>query len=343
MDTLLCLHSTALSTAASAPDWVQLIPAGTFSGVDGRGPYVVEDMAGIIAASISPGRKLPIDENHSTDIKAETGDPSPARGWIVAMEAREDGIWGQVEWTETGQALIDDRAYAYLSPAFLATSKKPHRVSQILRASLVNDPNFTMKSLHKKGDAPMDEAIAEALGLGPDADLAAATAAISGLQATLASMRKALNVKDDADGDAMITALNARLTADPDDDPPGGDKDTAIAGLEEQIKSLNAQLTGLTETTAKKSATDVVDAAIAAGKLVPSLRDHYISRHMKDPDGVATELAAFVSINAGGISKPPVETEAGAVDAAGQEVIALMGLDPDAYAKTHKKIMKEYG
>lgn len=339
MDTLLCLHSTALSTAASAPDWVQLIPAGTFNGADGRGPYSVDDMDAIIAASMRPGQKLPIDENHSTDIKGENGDPSPARGWIVAMEARDDGIWGQVEWTASGQALLEDRAYAYISPVFRASEKKPHRVTQILRASLVNDPNLTMKSLHKKGDAPMDEAIAKALGLKPDADLAAATAAISGLQATLASMRKALALEDDADGEAVITALNARLKAKPEE----GGKDEVIAGLEEQITSLNARLTSLTETTAKKSATDVVDAAIAAGKLVPSLRDHYIARHMKDPDGVAKELDAFVSINAGGIAKPPVETEAGAVDAAGQEVIALMGLDPEAYAKTHKQIMKEYG
>ncbi|WP_306050109.1 phage protease [Oceaniradius stylonematis] len=339
MDTLLCLHSTALSTAASAPDWVQLIPAGTFTGADGRGPYIVEDMDAIIATSMRPGQKLPIDENHSTDIRGENGDPSPARGWIVAMEARDDGVWGQVEWTGSGRALLEDRAYAYISPVFLASENKPHRVTQILRASLVNDPNLTMKSLHKKGDGPMDEAIAKALGLKPDADLAAATAAISGLQATLASMRKALALDDDADSEAVITALNARLKAKPEE----SGKDEVIAGLEKQITSLNARLTSLTETTAKKSAIDVVDAAIAARKLVPSLRDHYISRHMKDPDGVAKELDAFVSINAGGIVKPPVETEAGAIDAAGQEVIALMGLDHEAYAKTHKQIMKEYG
>ncbi|MCD9150122.1 phage protease [Pseudophaeobacter sp. MA21411-1] len=32
---------------------------------------------------------------------APKGLPAPARGWITATQARNDGIWGRVEWTGT--------------------------------------------------------------------------------------------------------------------------------------------------------------------------------------------------------------------------------------------------
>ena len=45
----------------------------------------------------------------------QAGEPlvgaSTARGWIVNLEARDDGLWGQVEWTAHGSALMADKAY----------------------------------------------------------------------------------------------------------------------------------------------------------------------------------------------------------------------------------------
>ncbi|MGG8896324.1 phage protease, partial [Escherichia coli] len=79
------------------PEWINLLPAGAARTVDGRGPYTVASMAALIAASLQDGQKLPLDENHATDKGAVLGLPAPARGWIVALEAREDGLWGKVE------------------------------------------------------------------------------------------------------------------------------------------------------------------------------------------------------------------------------------------------------
>jgi phage I-like protein len=74
-----------LLDGAPVPEWVHLLPIGTFSGVDGRGPYTVPDPAAVIAASMAV-RRLPVDENHATDLAAPKGEPSPARGWIVEMQ-----------------------------------------------------------------------------------------------------------------------------------------------------------------------------------------------------------------------------------------------------------------
>ena len=98
----------AFDAGQAAPDWVHLLPApvgGKIGTTDSRGPYHVTDTAALIAASFAEADRLPIDENHSTDLAAPRGEPAPARGWIVGMEARADGIWGQVEWNAAGADL----------------------------------------------------------------------------------------------------------------------------------------------------------------------------------------------------------------------------------------------
>lgn len=352
MDTILALCSTALTDPGSVPDWVQLMPAGEFTGADGRGPYLASDLQSIIDASMKPGRKLPIDEMHAIDLNATTGAPAPARGWIVEMQARADGIWGRVEWTPTGRALMEDKAYGFISPALQVTKAKPHRVRMISRASLVNDPNLTMKSLHNRKDLSMDKELAEALGLADGATAADAVAAVkelkagsTALQTSLNAAKKALDLGEDADGDALVRALNAKLTAKLDASAAGGggDKAALIAALQNQVSGLADQLTTLTQTHGKARAEQVVDAAIADTRLVPALRDHFISRHMKDPGSVEKELAAFPRINAGGVSKPPMQTGSGTLDEADQQIVSLMGVDPEAFAKTKADVMKELG
>lgn len=108
--------------SASAPEWIQLLPAGVEGVIDtqdDRGPYHVTDAEQIISASFAGDSRLPIDENHSTDLAAPNGQPAPARGWITQMEARPDGIWGQVEWTAQGTELVTTKAYRGISPVIL--------------------------------------------------------------------------------------------------------------------------------------------------------------------------------------------------------------------------------
>lgn len=145
---------TALDAGGGvAPEWVHLIPAGTFRGADGRGPYHVSNPAAVIAASMAAARgKLPLDENHSTQRAAPAGAASPARGWIVELQAREDGIWGRVQWTDEGRALVTNGAYRGISPVFEHAAGGT--VMRIRSAALTNDPNLTqLATLHDNLDA----------------------------------------------------------------------------------------------------------------------------------------------------------------------------------------------
>ncbi len=335
------LNSTALrlATDGTAPEWVHVLPSGSFSGVDGRGPYTIDDAQELIRQSVEPGRKLPIDVNHAIDLQGKDGKPSPARGWIVALEARADGIWGRVEWTDEGAREVGGRDYGYLSPVFLHTKGRPHRVTQLLRVSLTNDPNLKLTALHSRKETDMEEELRSALGLPENADqaaiLAAVTASLSASTAAVATMArvaKAAGLAESATADQVVTALQSR----------GSAADTEVAELRDQVKQLNTQLTTVVTEAAKKAAVSVVDKAIEEGKVVPALRDRFIARHMREPEEVEAEIKLMPSLHAGGLGKRrvlPVEGDASLSDG-DAEVCQLMGLDPKAFAKT-SAAMKE--
>jgi phage I-like protein len=90
---------------ASAPEWIELLPAGVFYGRDGRGPFRLDDPAAVIASTtaMQMNAGLPIDYDHATDFGAPEGRPAPAAGWIRELEVRTGAVWGRVEWTARGQ------------------------------------------------------------------------------------------------------------------------------------------------------------------------------------------------------------------------------------------------
>jgi phage I-like protein len=349
----LCQPQPLAVAGDEPPEWVHLIPAGEIVTQDGRGPYRLTDAAAVIRASLAEaGGRLPIDENHATDYQAPKGGPSPARAWIVALEARADGIWGRVEWTRSGRELVTDRAYRALSPAFLHA--RDGTVLRILRAALTNVPNLRgLAALHQRETAMKEvlDKLKQMLGLDSDADdekiwrslqavIDAAAAekakAATALQAALKSIATAAGLKDDADGKAILAAVT-QLAAGTD-----GDKDKSILALQAEVRDLAGKLKAATDETARDKATAAVDAAIADGKPgVRALRDHYIGRHMADPAAVDKELDGLPSLTrpSGASQAPPVATGADGkpvvtLHAAHTAVARLLGTDPEAMKKT---------
>lgn len=348
--------------AGQAPEWVHLTPAGTFSGGDGRGPFTLESADDVIRASMSAG-KLPLDENHAIDLAAPEGRPAPARGWIVEMQGRADGLWGRVEWTATGKRLVEDGDYRGISPVLAAT--KAGKLVKILRASLVNDPNLPLTTLHhRENDMDFLAKLRQALGLKNDAAEDAVLTTVTSHAAIAASQVKvaeAAGLKAGASAEELVTHLQARAKLDPKVDAvkaalkaAGIEFDQATpeqisahmksggagdAELRQTVISLQSQLTTLQSEGAKEKATTFVDAAIAAGKPIKPLRDHYITRHQKDAASVETEINALISIHGGAI-KQPKPAEGGALDADEIATCELMGLDPKLYAASKADLEK---
>lgn len=168
MSPTIAICSAQALPATSIPEWVHLLPAGQVRTVDGRGPYTVSDMTALCAASMAGG-KLALDENHSTDKAAPLGLSAPARGWIVALQARPNGIWGKVEWTPEGRQLVP--GYRGISPV-IRHDKSSGRIDAILRASLTNTPNLSgLVALHSQAPQDVRKWLIDTLSITPEGDM----------------------------------------------------------------------------------------------------------------------------------------------------------------------------
>uniref|UniRef100_A4WS39 Mu-like prophage I protein-like protein n=1 Tax=Cereibacter sphaeroides (strain ATCC 17025 / ATH 2.4.3) TaxID=349102 RepID=A4WS39_CERS5 len=313
------------------PEWVHLLPSGTVETADGRGPYTAPSLQAVIAASPV---KVPIDENHSIDIAAPLGLPSPARGYIVEMQARVDGIWGRVEWTGTGRALMADRAYFGISPVIVHDKAK--RVLSIQRASLTNRPNLRgLAALNQETTMTLMERLAELLGLDAAATEDQVLAAVSkmketpgtALQSALTEIGTAMGVA--ADQAAILAAARARAAGT-----------EQITALQSELASVATELRTLKEAGAQARAEAFVDGEIKRGRVgVKPLRDHYVAMHMADPARVEKELGALPVLGGTGTiqtAAPVLKDGEIALNADQVAAARLIGIDPKAYAETLK-------
>lgn len=331
---------------ASVPEWVHLLPNGEIRTADSRGPFHVRNGAALMQRSLTAGDRLVIDENHATDLAAPRGEPAPARGWITELQARQDGIWGKVEWTTAGRRLLASKAYRGISPVIEYLADKS--IVAIRRASLVNQPNLRGLTALNSESSTMDflAKLAAALGLDSNAseevilaDVAklkdesgekAADAKVA-LQAQLSPIAEALGLAKDAESDVIVSTATALMAA-------GADKNgDVVTGLMGQITALSAEVETLRTDTAREKATAFVDGAIAARKAgVKPLREHYIAMHMQDPERVEKEINSFVSLNVShtGLQPEPPKDGKTALTPEQKRAVALMGIDEAAYLET---------
>lgn len=329
-------EATALGSAqaldSALPEWVQLVPAGAFNGVDGRGPWLVENAGKVIADSLpANGRPLVIDYDHATDLAASAGRPAPAAGWIVEMAARENGLWGRVEWTEAGAAAVKGREYRFLSPVF--THDKMGKVIRMMRAALTNNPNLELTSLNhlQSGDIIMDEtlkALLAVLGLPADTDREKAINAVKSLAAAdtdkasrLTALAAKAGLKPDAAADELVTALQSNAAVDPARYVPIA----ALTELQGKVSTLEKAQTGAAVETA-------VNAAIEDGKVSPAMKEWATNYATQDLAGFKAYCASAPAIVVPGakLDRAPVDKD-GALSADAKAVCAAMGLTEEEF------------
>jgi len=296
----------AVDLAGVVPEWVELIPAGEFSGRDGRGPYLL-DADAVLQAFAAWGMPLAIDYEHQAFNAADNGQPAPAAGWVDALEVRGGALWGQVAWTERAAAHIGQREYRYLSPVF--DHAKDGRVMRLLGAGLTNNPNLYLTALNRAAPGlaanpspspgvAMDE-IVERLCYMLNLPLTSTPEEIQGhLQRLLdrlgspetAAMRAALALPEAAGLPELLTAAHARLAADPDPQ-----RYIAIAEhhrVSAERDALVAERDGLLAERHAAQVEQAVGEALAAGKVTPAEEVWARSYCTADLAGFATFVAA---------------------------------------------------
>ncbi|MFZ5749910.1 MAG: phage protease [Pseudomonadota bacterium] len=333
-DDTACMAALPLSGGGDVPEWVHLVPArsGAVQTADRRGPYIVEDAEAIIRASFAEADELQIDENHAQDLAAGMGLPSPARGWITEMQARDDGIWGRVRWSEAGRSLVADRAYRAMSPVI--TFDKARRITRILRASLVNRPNFRgLAALNQETDRMNTQRLLEALGLPGDASEEQALAAIDRLRAPQEAMQSAMTELATVfglEGAAPSAVLAAARLA------RAGTAETVA--LQARVSELQAEIDGLRTAERRQASATFVDAALAEGRagVRQDNRDELIALHMEQPGAVEKLIGGLPKLDATRAhTQPPVRDDDGvALNQAQSEAAKLLGLDAETYRRT---------
>ena len=338
----------ALNAEQGVPVEINLLPASALvTTVDGRGPYRVADVPRLIAESLqASGGRMPVDENHSIDLAAPKGEPSPARGWMTGLQSRADGIWAPVDWNESGRQLLADKAYRGISVVFHHDAAGT--ITRILRASLTNKPNLRgLVALNSETNMDLLAKLRKILGLAEDADEAAIIAAIEGktgataiqaaqtaLQAQLAPIAKAAGLAEASDAAtvlATVTTLATQAAA-------GGAKPETITALQTELAGVTTKLNDLMQSGANDRATAFVDGEIAKGRVgIKPMRAEYIAMHAANPGHTEKLIGAMPILGASGaLSTPPKPDKDGTIALNSEQAKAadLLGIPHKDYAAT---------
>ena len=309
MTFLASLLATALPLAANGQ--AQLLPAGKFSARDGRpGPdqqWSLDDTQGLKLSeamnAICAKTPISIDYEHQTLLAAKNGQPAPAAGWILKTVWRAgEGLFAEVNWTERAAALIAGNEYRYISPVILydkagnitgvhnaALVSTPALLGmepvQAALAALAADPSFNPHRTAQEALMDLAQLVA-LLGLSASAtaaDVSAKIGELMGMAKMAEAMCSALGLQTGADEAAALAAVQ-RLAATPD-----AATVATVAELQRQLTALNAQIV-------ERTATEAVDGAIAAGKLMPAMRAWALTLGKHDMAQLRTFIAAAVPI-----------------------------------------------
>lgn len=191
-----------------------------------KGTFLFDDQAArsVMNAYQAHGNDVMIDLEHlSLEQESNAFDPD-ARAWCH-LEVRNGELWAtQVGWTPDGETRLREKRQRYISPAFEA-DKKTHRITRVLNIAITALPaTDNLKPLVAasarvrltiEGDSPMTPeqfaALAEALDLGPDAN-------VEDVLATVAAMVK--KIQDAANGTPPADDAAAAANDAPKKDEP---------------------------------------------------------------------------------------------------------------------------
>lgn len=285
--------------AKTPPEWIKLAPRGKFTARDGRKFDTDPDV--LVERFNADGVAVPVDVDHATVKKAMFGDAAPAVGWIEKLEARPDGLYGQVSWLEEGVRVLSARSHRYVSPALKADDFG--KAIWLHSAGLVAAPAISMPavaSAQPKTEPNMLKAIAAALGLNEDAAEASCLSAITDL-------RKRIDPAIHQQILETLSAVQAELG------------DIKAAGRKEKVDAL-------------------LEGALKAKKITPAQREKYEALCTTD-DGLV-QVTALIETLGAGLKPTDLDTrrEPGSVatlSAEDRDVMKMLGQTEEEFRKAN--------
>lgn len=309
---------------SNAPEWIPILPGGAaLVGRDGRS-WINSVPEGVVSEFVAGAKDMPLDWEHSTELKAPKGEEAPAAGWFKELQVREDGsIWGRIEWTDKGREAVVSKAYRYISPVFMY-DPATNLIIKLTSVGLTNRPNLYLPALNR--EQHMEE-------LSMNQTQFAALLAALGLAAT-ATAEQAINHVTKMQGD-LTTALNHASQPPLDKFVPKADYDVVLAKATNAEQKLADQAKAALETAINAE----IDTALKAGKITPATKDYHIAQcRMEgglDRFKAFCQAAPTVAADSDLDKKKPGETET-ALNAEEAQVAAMFGNSADDINKYGK-------
>lgn len=257
------VQQIALNAEGTAPEWIELIPAGfDVRGRDGRA-WINPDPQAVVEATAADTHPLPLDWEHATETRAPQGLDAPAAGWIEETAVREGGsIWGRVDWTLRGRQMVEGKEYRFVSPVF-AYDKVTGVIRRLVNAALTNTPNLLLTALNRQSDDGGEDQLHREP---PEQTLSIAT-----------RLATVLGLASNATEDDIVTAVtearaaNRSGSVDLSSYAPRADLDAAV----NRAETAEASLKTIREADHAKAINTAIRAAQDAGKIIPASEQQY--------------------------------------------------------------------
>jgi len=282
------------SQSAVLPEWIRVLPLGKVELADHREPFMVDEASldSMVAAFRTRGIDLVIDYEH----QSLNGERAPAAGWIKDLEARSDGLWARVDWTQQAREYLAQREYRYFSPV-LRLDQETRRPTALMHVGLTNVPAINhlpplvarwggevktsgepkpatlelgtpmMKMDSVKEKPKMVEKLKRLMGL--TSEMAESAVCDKALEA-FRDLSAILNLPDDATVAQLKGAVEAHRAGV-----------VRLLKAEEEVQALKARL--VEETTVR-----FVEEALKTGKVSPAQRGWALEYCRRDPEGFKT-------------------------------------------------------
>ncbi|MDD5613360.1 MAG: phage protease, partial [Gallionella sp.] len=319
------------SVALNGAGELQLMPAGAFRGIDGRpadaSQWVInaEIAANVIAFNSTRETPLVLDYEHQTMLKEQNGQPAPAAGWFSGSDLvwREgEGLFTKVELTQRARDYIAADEYRFVSPVFYYR-KGTGEILGLHSAALTNTPNIDgMAELAiAAASQALDGASIEITEENTSMDIEDLLEDLRWMlnlpklatpEEVAAELQKAIALIKQGGGEAAVAAntmgvfglFDARRT-----------QLVALNQAQADLQAAQAELSSLKGANAEREVADVVEAALAANKLLPAQKDAALAlgksnlAALNQMIAAVTPLAALTQLQTGG------NAPAGALDA----------------------------
>lgn len=285
------------SPGADGLTLIQFTPAGTFGPADGRKldvPAWRIDAASaqhVIASHAARTQPVVIDYEHQTLHKEANGQPAPAAGWLRDLRWVDgEGLFGAVALTARARQAIDDKEYLYFSPVFEYATDGT--VLAVHMGALTNNPgihgmqplsllaaataaflpaNHLNPIIHQEQSVNhLLAALLASLGLPATTTEETAIAALTALGPIKPALDRsiavcsALNLAADATGEAVTAACTSLRTASATKPDPAQYVPVGV------VNEMRNQLAALTSQNLERQINDLVDPALADGRLLPA-------------------------------------------------------------------------